>query len=55
MSASFVAKYDGKCTECQEPIAAGDDAGFADGEIVCDDCHMLFGDDLDEWEGFDEW
>lgn len=55
MSASFTARYDGKCTECDEPIAVGDEAAFVDGEIVCEDCGLCHVDDWDPFDDVDIW
>ena len=40
----IVAKYDGRCAECREPVEAGDDVYFdsADRRVYCESCgeHM---------------
>lgn len=51
MSAMFTAKYDGHCTECSCDIEAGDEAGFGEDGIVCEDCALChLDDDWDDWE-----
>lgn len=35
---SFVAKYDGWCHGCRQPINEGDRLEWVDGEVVHEDC-----------------
>lgn len=39
-SRMFTAKYHGRCASCEEPIEPGDQAAFADDEVVCAGCAM---------------
>lgn len=41
----FLARYDGRCPGCDEPIYEGDRVGWVDGEVCCEDCVGEAGED----------
>lgn len=38
MPATFTARYKSDCSECGEEIYPGDEAGYVDDEVCCEDC-----------------
>lgn len=38
MARTFTAKYDGSCSNCGVDIEPGDDVGYVDDEINCENC-----------------
>lgn len=38
MAFTFPAAYDGECNNCGFAFMAGDEIGWIDGEIACEDC-----------------
>lgn len=45
MAAIFTARYPGSCAQCDEHIEPGDEAGYIDDEVCCEDCCLAEGDD----------
>lgn len=48
---TFVAVYDGSCTECGDDIFGGDEIAYLDDEVVCADCWREEMDDGDDDDG----
>ena len=46
---TFVAAYDGRCTDCGDDIFSGDEIAYLDDEVVCADCWHEATDTVDEW------
>lgn len=38
MPATFTARYESDCAECGAAIEPGDEAGYVDDEVCCEDC-----------------
>lgn len=38
MASTFTARFDSECKECYGQIWVGDEAGWVDGEVVCEGC-----------------
>jgi hypothetical protein len=38
MAATFTARYESECAECGDPIEPGDEAGYLDDEVCCEEC-----------------
>jgi hypothetical protein len=34
----FTARYTSRCAQCDELIEPGDEAGYVDDEVCCEDC-----------------
>ncbi len=45
MGAHFTARFDSDCESCGNPIYEGDQAGYVDDEVCCQDCWEAAQDD----------
>lgn len=49
MSARFQAMYDGECDLCGDSFSEGDEIGYLDEDIACDDCMNESESEIEFW------
>jgi hypothetical protein len=47
--ATFTASYNGVCQVCLLDIDAGDEVGYIDGDLLCENCYVLAEDEHEDW------